>query len=285
MKHFLKKVILFLEDTFGLASCILLIEKCNEAGIGVEIFSAEEFPEEINRYREQALYISDNPGCVDTLLRRGFPALIYYHDKNRQLPFPKCRYAMENPSELDAEYLEQVFRRYVGLPWDILETRRLRLRETTVGDVEHFWEMYKEPSLTAYTEGLYPTLEEEETYIRDYIHSMYHFYEFGIWTVLRKGTDEIIGRAGLSIRDGYEVPELGYVIGMGHQQKGYAFEICKGILGYAVDCLGYERIGAVVHKENEASIGLLKKLGFSYEKAHDEWMDYYIIENKRSDRE
>ena len=276
MKHFLKKVVLFLADTCALASCILMIERCNEVGIGIEIFTAEELEEQLGIYREQALYISDNPDCVKGLLENGLATLIYYHERNRQESFPKCRYAMENPQDIDAEYLERVFRRYMGLPWDILETKRCRLRETTVGDVETFWEMYKVAELTKYTEGLYPTVEEEEAYIRDYIRNMYHFYEFGVWTILHKRTGDVLGRAGLSVREGYEEPELGYVIGATHQRNGYAYEVCRGILNYAAECLGYTQVGALVHKENRASIGLLEKLGFSYVKAHDDNMDYYM---------
>ena len=78
------------------------------------------------------------------------------------------------------------------------------------------------------------------------------------------------------MRDGYEEPELGYVIGTEYQRKGYAYEVCKGILKYAGECLGYTQVGALVHRENQASIALLKKLGFSYVKAHDEHMDYYM---------
>ncbi len=269
---------MFLGDTCALASCILMIERCNEAGIGIEVFSAGELTEQLGIYREQALYISDRKECVQALLEKGLATLIYYHPKNRQESFPKCRYAMENPQDIDAEYLERVFRRYMRLPWDILETKRCRLRETTVGDVETFWEIYKEPVITAYTEGLKPTIEAEEKYIRDYIDNAYHFYEFGVWTVLSKRNDEILGRAGLSVRDGYELPELGYVIGTKYQRRGYAYEVCKEILQYAADYLGYAQVGALVHKENEASIGLLKKLGFSYVKSHDETLDYYVGE-------
>lgn len=276
MKHFLKKVVLFLANPYAMASCILMIERCNEAGIGIEIFNAEELDEQINIYREQVLFISDDETCVKVLLEKGYATLIFYHEKNRMAVFPRCRYAMENPQDIDAEYLERVFRRYMDLPWDILETKHCMLRETTVGDVETFWEMYKEPAITRYTEGLYPTIEEEEVYIRDYINNVYHFYEFGVWTILHKRTGEILGRAGLSVRDGYEEPELGYVIGTEHQRRGYAYEVCKGILEYAENCLGYTWVGAVVHKENQASIELLKKLGFAYVKAHDDNMDYYM---------
>ena len=276
MKYFLKNVILFLEHSYALASCILMMEHCNEAGIGIEVFNAAELDEQLGIYREQALYISDHKDCIKAFLGKGLATLIYYHEKNKQESFPKCRYAMENPEDIDVEYLERIFRRYMGLPWDILETKRCRLRETTVGDVETFWEMYKEPAITAYTEGLKSTIEEEERYLRDYINSAYHFYEFGVWTICHKKTGEILGRAGLSVRDGYEVPELGYVIGKEYQRNGYAYEVCKEILEYAANYLGYTQVGAIVHKENQASIGLLKKLGFSYVKAHDDVMGYYV---------
>lgn len=276
MKHFLKKVILFLEDPCALASCILMIERCNEAGIGIEVFTAQELKEQLEVYKEQALYVSDNAECVEAFLQRGFATLIYLHEKNRGEVFPRCRYAMENLQDIDVEYLERVFRRYTDLPWDILETKRCMLRETTVGDVETFWEMYKEPSITAYMEGLYPTMEEEKAYIRDYINNAYHFYEFGVWTILHRKTGEILGRAGLSVREGYDVPELGYVIGTSHQRKGYAYEVCRGVLEYAAEYLGLDEVGALVHRENQASIALLKKLGFSYVKSHDAVMDYYM---------
>ena len=132
MKHFLKKVVLFLADPVALASCILMIERCNEAGIGIEIFTAEELEEQLGIYREQALYVSDDGKCVKALLEKGLATLVYLHEKNKGKEFSKCKYAMEDPQDIDAEYLERVFRRYMGLPWDILETRHLWLRERPI---------------------------------------------------------------------------------------------------------------------------------------------------------
>ena len=278
MKHFLKKVVFFIEDPYALAPCILMMERCEEAGISTRIFGVEELKEQLDLYGEHTLYISDHRECVESLLEKGVPILLYYHEGNRQVSFPGCRYAMENPQDMDVEYLERVYRRYLDMPWDILETKRCILRETTIEDVKKLWEIYKEPAITKYTEGLYPTIEAEEAYIRDYIDNVYHFYEFGVWTILHKETGEILGRAGLSVRDGYEEPELGYVMGTAYQGQGYAYEVCLEILGYAKEWLGYTKVGAIVHKENIASIGLLKKLGFSYVKAHDEDMDYYMGE-------
>lgn len=278
MKHFLKKIVLFLTRPQELMCCISMIAKCNEAGISAEIFTIQELVEQSEEASEQVLYISDDAECIRKLSEAGCATLAYLHAGNRHMTFQGSRYAMENPQELTPEYLEQVFRRERKLPWDILQTERLLLRETTIEDVDAFWDMYQEPELTKYTEKLYPTLEEEKAYIRDYIQNMYYFYEFGVWTVICKESGRTIGRAGFSLREGREEPELGYVIAKDCQGRGYAAEICTAILQYAKECMEISTVGAVVHKDNLPSIGLLKKLGFLYAEEQSQDMEYYTKE-------
>ena len=45
-----------------------------------------------------------------------------------------ARYAVESLDDLSREYLEQVVRRELGLPWVIARTRRLVIREFQQGD-------------------------------------------------------------------------------------------------------------------------------------------------------
>jgi len=94
----------------------------------------------------------------------------------------------------------------------ILETDRCLVRETTVEDVEEFYRIYREPSITYYMEDLFPDPAEEREYVRNYIREIYGFYGYGLWTVLCKEKNEVIGRAGLSWRQGFDVPELGFVM-------------------------------------------------------------------------
>ena len=82
------------------------------------------------------LYITDDSGTARRLLGEGRAVLVYLHEGNRQEDFGFCKYACEDPKELDRRYLEQVYRRYRGIPWDILETDRCLIRETTEEDVE-----------------------------------------------------------------------------------------------------------------------------------------------------
>jgi RimJ/RimL family protein N-acetyltransferase len=79
-------------------------------------------------------------------------------------------------------------------------------------------------------EPLYEEVDEERAYARDYIEKVYAFYDFGIWTVVEKTSGEVIGRAGICYREGYEDPELGFMIGVPWQGKGLATEVCRAVL-------------------------------------------------------
>ena len=162
----------------------------------------------------------------------------------------------------DFDYLEKVYRRYAGIPWDILTTERCLVRETGVEDLDAFYEIYAEPSVTQYTEGLYPERAQEEAWLKDYMENMYYFYNYGVWTICDKATGQIIGRAGFSNREGYEDPELGFVIGVPWQRQGYATEVCRALLKYGKEELGFERVQMLVMPGNETSLHLAENLGF-----------------------
>lgn len=212
--------------------------------------------------REVALYLTDIPQLASMLAAGHYPVIAYVHDGNRHTPLLHVKYVIEGFEDVDAAYFIRVYQRCVGEPWHILDTDRCRIRETTVGDVEAFYRIYREPSVTAYMEDLYEDREAEKQYIRDYIEKVYDFYGFGMWTVLLKETGEVIGRVGVSMREGFEDPELGFVIGVPWQGQGIAQEVCRAILRYAGTELHFRRLQALVHAENTSSIRLLSKLGF-----------------------
>jgi RimJ/RimL family protein N-acetyltransferase len=148
-----------------------------------------------------------------------------------------------------------------------LTTERLYLREITVEDVDRIYEIYADEEVTKYIERLYDNPDKEKEFTSEYINNMYKFYEYGIWVVCLKENDKIIGRAGLSNRevDGVNRLELGYVIGVPYQKKGYAFEVCCEICRYAKAVLCEDEIVCFIEKGNYPSIKLAKKLGFEYE--------------------
>ena len=210
------------------------------------------------------LYITDTPEHFDILKLWGYYVVAIIHDYNKNVTFRNVSYLIEGLEGLEYNYLDKVYRRMSGIPWDILETERLYVRESTVKDVDDFYRIYKEPSITYYMEDLFEQPDMERIYMKNYIKRIYGFYEYGMWSVILKETGEIVGRAGLSVRDGYDLPELGFLIEVAQQGKGLATEVCRAILDYARDELQMDGVQALVCAANVPSLALLRGLGFIF---------------------
>ena len=131
--------------------------------------------------------------------------------------------------------------------------------------MDRLYEIYSEPGITEYMEGLYDDIEEEREFTREYIRHMYGFYEYGIWTVcLKDGT--VIGRAGICHREinGEMELEVGYVIAKMYQNKGYGTEAVRAAVEYAETRLEVSHLNAFIRKGNIPSVKLVEKLDFTY---------------------
>lgn len=212
--------------------------------------------------KEEIMYLTDRGKHYDMLRAQGCLVLPFFHEKNRGERFPGASYAVEKLEETDFPSLDMAYRRLAGLPWEILETERLFVRETTVADVDSFYRIYEELSVTEYMENLFADRDEEIAYTESYIETVYALYGYGMWTVLEKDGGAVVGRAGISWREGYRLPELGFVIGVPWQGQGYAFEVCSAILRYAKEELEMTKVQALVQPGNEKSLKLCGKLGF-----------------------
>lgn len=186
---------------------------------------------------------------------------------------------LATPDAICPEYLERIVRRHIGLPWIIAETDRLLIREFTLDDIA---QMPEEPDAW-YTEE--ERAADRVFYDKDkleaYIKSQYRFYEYGIWVVVRREDDVIVGKAGVTNleeseqeesenktmpideSESAEYLELGYHIFRPYRRQGYAEEACRAILNYVKEELACP-VCARVAKENTASICLLEKLGVPY---------------------
>lgn len=252
---------------------------CNNTGCGAECIKREEMDamcDSMENSLEELLYITDSEETYRELHRREKYVLPYRHEGNREAAFAGAMYVIEEIEEADYETVDLVYRRFAGLPWEILRTKRCIIRETTEADVDSFYNIYAEPEITRYMEDLYEDREEELAYVAEYREKVYGFYGYGMWTVLKRdGT--VIGRAGISWREGYELPELGFVIGVPWQRQGYAYEVCRAILDYAREQLGFTQVQALVMEGNEKSVALCRKLGFKRIGTAMEDGDSYIV--------
>lgn len=257
---YLKKVIGIIRNPKCRVAMVNMEEMLREHGMQLQCFEPEEF-ELMEVQGKSSLFVTDVSEIAKALRQRGKAVLALLHGMNREQDFSLVLYACEEPWDMDADYLDKIYRRYMRLPWEILRTDRCILRETVPEDAEAFFEIYGDGSITRYTDALLPEMEAEKQHINDYIDNVYSFYNFGVWTILKKDTDEIIGRAGFSYREGFEEPELGYVIGKAWQRRGYAEEVCSAVLEYGWEELEFGAVQAFVHPENKASLALCRKLG------------------------
>ena len=175
------------------------------------------------------------------------------------------KYLFESFEDITLDYFNMIYCRFHGLPLEILETERLRVREMTLADIDRLYEIYSEPSITEYMEGLYPDKQDELEFARSYIENMYGFYGYGLWLVLEKASGRIVGRAGLGNReiDGEIHLELGYVIAKEYQGRGYATEVSLAILDYARTELAATKVISLIKPGNEPSVRTARKLGFT----------------------
>lgn len=217
------------------------------------------------RFKKEVIYLTDLPEEYSRLRRQGWNVLPYRHAVNREESFAGAEYVIEQIEDIDYGVIDMVYRRMEGLPWEILRTKRCVVRETIEEDVDSLYDIYADPSITEYMEGLYHDRDEEVAYIQDYRRRMYGFYGYGIWTILEGSQGKVIGRVGINWREGFEIPELGFMIGAPWQRQGYAYEVCSEILNYARDEIGFKQMQALVREHNEKSCALCRKLGFEEE--------------------
>lgn len=216
---------------------------------------------------KEFLIISENKDILADAVLAGMAAAAYQRaeDFGSQV-LPSVDIVIEGFEEVDFCFLERVYQRHYGIPWKILETKRLIIRELDLMDMDDLFELYSYEGMTDYMEGLYP-YEEEYQYQKAYIEHMYRFFGYGMWLVFEKESGKLVGRAGVEHREELERElEFGYAIGTPYQGRGYATEVCEGILAYVKEELGFAEVCSLVEPENQVSVHLLEKLGFFFEK-------------------
>lgn len=213
---------------------------------------------ETRKWHEDALLVTDyeDRRLADIFLE--MPRIGYglsYHGS--------AKYVVCDMETLDKSFLEMVYCRYYSIPLVIAETPRLLIREMSLSDLDNLYELYGTLKDCPYIEQLYD-IEGETEFTKNYIQNMYGFFGYGLWLVIRKADNRLIGRAGIENREinGTMEKELGYLIGRPWQKQGYAKEACEAIISYAAEYFGRGRLFLCSHKQNIPSIHLAEKLAF-----------------------
>jgi len=148
----------------------------------------------------------------------------------------------------------------------VLETERLSLRELTVDDAEFIMTLLNEPSFLRYIgDKKVRNLDDARQYILNGPVASHERHGFGLNCVELRGSRTPIGMCGLLKRDELPDPDIGFALLPDFWNKGFAFEAAEAVLKDARERLQIQRILAITSLDNEASINLLKRLGFRFE--------------------
>jgi RimJ/RimL family protein N-acetyltransferase len=152
-------------------------------------------------------------------------------------------------------------------PETIVATPRLTLRCVASEDAAFVRTLLNEPSFLRHIgdKGV-RTLDDARTYIAEGPQASYARFGFGLYIVELNGSRVPIGLCGLLKRDELDDVDLGFAFLPAYWSQGYAAEAARAVLDHARAALRISRIVAIVSPANDASIRLLGRLGFTYER-------------------
>ena len=151
-------------------------------------------------------------------------------------------------------------------PTEILDTRRLTLRQVTPADAAFFLRLLNDPGwIENIGDRGVRSAADAELYISNNIRAHYQTHGYGLYAVQLRAQALPIGLCGLLKRDFLPAPDLGFALLPEYVGAGYACEAARGLLMYAEKNLSVTRLYAIVKRSNHRSISLLERLGFRYQ--------------------
>jgi RimJ/RimL family protein N-acetyltransferase len=148
-----------------------------------------------------------------------------------------------------------------------IETPRLVLRDWTEADIEPFIRHLNVEPVMRWLGGV-RTPEQQAATVRERFIAWQEERGFTFWAVERKADGALLGFCGLKIGDDAGSPvegelEIGWRLRQDAWGQGYAKEAATASLDFAFGPLAASRVVALTVGGNEASWGLMERLGMT----------------------
>ena len=156
-----------------------------------------------------------------------------------------------------------------------IETKNLLLRRIHPHDASALFEILSDEAVCEfYDDDAFVDISQARDQIEDW-ETGYQNQKCIRWGITRKGENQLIGTCGYyRFQTWNRRASTGYELVRRDWRQGIMTEAMRAILEYGFEALDLHRIQALVLPENEASIGLLEKLGFRNEgilKDYERW--------------
>jgi RimJ/RimL family protein N-acetyltransferase len=149
----------------------------------------------------------------------------------------------------------------------VLETKRLRLRKFTLGDIPAFLAYRNDPLVARYQTWENISGGEAETFIQE--QQSIQPGQPGEWfqfAIEHKEDGTLIGDCGLkTLEDEPPQAEIGFTLSKAYQGQGYATEAVSRLLDHAFLEMDFHRVVGITDVRNYPSVALLEKTGFRRE--------------------
>jgi len=110
------------------------------------------------------------------------------------------------------------------------------------------------------------TIDDARNYIEQGPMASYERFGFGLFLTELKEPRVPIGMCGLLKRETLEDVDIGFAFVPQFWKQGYALESASGVMAYAKDVIGLNRLAAITSPDNDKSISVLLKLGMTFQR-------------------
>jgi len=147
------------------------------------------------------------------------------------------------------------------------ETERLKMKIADLDDADFFLELYNLPSFIKHIgDRNLRTKEDAEKYIKERFLPHIEKLGYGNYVVINKELNKKIGAVGVFVRDGIEVPDIGFSFFPDFEGKGFAYESASKLKELVAENFGLTKISAMTSDENLSSQKLIERLGLKFQK-------------------
>lgn len=147
----------------------------------------------------------------------------------------------------------------------LLETERLWLRPTGMGDAACYLQLVNSPKWLRYIgDRQIRTEEEARQHIRERMEPQFHSYGYGNYTLLLKPGGDAVGVCGLYKREGLEAVDIGFALLPEWEGRGLAREAARAVMDAGFRKFRLPLICAITTPDNAGSRRILESLGMSF---------------------
>lgn len=107
------------------------------------------------------------------------------------------------------------------------------------------------------------SIQDAKRYLQQGPIKDYQQHGFGLYLIADRNSDIPLGTCGLLKRSYLSAPDIGFAISQPHAKKGYGFMASLMVLKHAKQQCNINELFATTKQSNQASKGLLTKLGFA----------------------